>query len=199
MRVSAALVALTAAVATAQTQNYTSSLDMTIDPGLVEPSDRSVWCRAQSNTCDILCSDNVQANRCDFNDLSYECLCARNESAPGLEFYRETMPFYICQRLRDDCIAQNAGSQDGQEACKTDIGDLCPELAPPALEDVIADEEESETATTSTASQTPTQSSDEEDPEETVTSTESDGFAAPTAAPRAIGALAAIGVVAALI
>jgi hypothetical protein len=40
MRVSAALVALTAAVATAQTQNYTSSLDMTIDPGLVEPSDR---------------------------------------------------------------------------------------------------------------------------------------------------------------
>ena len=40
MRFSAALLAMTAAVATAQTQNYTSSLDMTIDPNLVEPSER---------------------------------------------------------------------------------------------------------------------------------------------------------------
>lgn len=39
MRVSVALLAL-ATAASAQSQNYTSSLDMTIDPNTVDPADR---------------------------------------------------------------------------------------------------------------------------------------------------------------
>lgn len=108
------------------------------------------------------------------------------------------MPTFICQKLRDTCIEQNAGSQDGQEACEKDIGSKCATENPPAPEDVEeGDGGDDETTSTSTsATQSPTQSSNNE---ETVSTTESDGFAAPTAAPKAVGALAALGLVAALI
>ncbi|KAK3902879.1 hypothetical protein C8A05DRAFT_33380, partial [Staphylotrichum tortipilum] len=79
----AALSALT--VATAQTTNFT------INPGAVKPSIRSDWCNAEYNTCGKLCSGNPTANDCDVNTLEYVCTCS-NGSAPGLQYYIQSMP-----------------------------------------------------------------------------------------------------------
>ncbi|OAQ98018.1 hypothetical protein LLEC1_01979 [Akanthomyces lecanii] len=120
-----AIFALAAAgAATAQVQNYTSALEMKLDPNLATAQERAQWCAAETNSCSQLC-DGASTNDCSSITLDYKCLCSSNSSAPGLEYYSQTMPTFICLKLFDLCNAQNVGNQRNQAACKTNIMSLC--------------------------------------------------------------------------
>ncbi|KAH7270285.1 uncharacterized protein BKA55DRAFT_683346 [Fusarium redolens] len=193
MRSSFALLAMAISAVSAQSvKDYKSSLDMTIDPNIVDLATRSSWCGAQQNTCDALCNDDTNSNKCTENDLKWECTCSSNSSTPGLQYYTQTMPTFICQELFSQCISQNTGSQSGQRECTSKIDDKCAKQNPP--KDVVSDDGDD---TTSTASDTATTSATRASSEatgtaESVTSTTSDGFAAPTMAPAGRGAAAAV-------
>ncbi|KAF7545374.1 hypothetical protein G7046_g9582 [Stylonectria norvegica] len=201
MRSTIALLALAASLVSAQA-NYTSELDMTIDPNTVTQQNRAAWCQAQTNTCDLLCGDDTDGNSCSQTTLAYNCTCASNESAPGLQYYTQTLPTFICNELFSQCISSNVGNQDGQDACKKDISDLCGTLDPPKAA-ITADDSSSTTEGTSTgtASATATSSgSGSSATDAAVTSTSSDGFAAATMVPAGKGAAAiAIGLMAYLV
>ncbi|KAM0437602.1 hypothetical protein ACHAPT_001966 [Fusarium lateritium] len=196
MRSTFALFALAVSAVTAQTavQDYKSSLDMTIDPNSVEFGTRAGWCNAQQDTCDTLCRDDTKENDCTAETLKWECACSSNSSAPGLQYYSETMPTFICQELFGQCIQQNAGSQRNQRDCKQKIQALCATQAPP--KNVASDDDDDDddaTTTAETATQSATQSGSRASAtEESVTSTSSDAFAAPTMAPAGKGAAAAV-------
>ncbi|RSL59787.1 hypothetical protein CEP54_007105 [Fusarium duplospermum] len=197
MRSTLAFFALAVSAVTAQTavQDYKSSLDMTIDPGTVEFGTRAGWCNAQQDTCDTLCRDDTKDNDCTAETLKWECACSSNSSTPGLQYYSQTMPTFICQELFAQCISQNAGSQSGQRDCKQKIQALCATQAPPknAASDDDDDDDDDATTTLSTATRSATQSAASASAtEETVTSTTSDGLAAPTMAPAGKGAAAAV-------
>ncbi|EMT62282.1 hypothetical protein ACKRZS_008385 [Fusarium odoratissimum] len=193
MRSSFALLAMAVSAVSAQSvKDYKSSLDMTIDPNTVDLATRSSWCGAQQNTCDALCKDDTNENKCTENDLKWECTCSSNSSTPGLQYYTQTMPTFICQELFSQCISQNTGSQSGQRECTSKIDDKCAKQNPP--KDVVSDDNDD---TTSTASDTATTSATRASSAatgtaESVTSTTSDGFAAPTMAPAGRGAAAAV-------
>ncbi|KAF4963174.1 hypothetical protein FSARC_8800 [Fusarium sarcochroum] len=195
MRPSFAVLAMAISAVSAQTvKSYKSSLDMTIDPNSVDIGQRSDWCGAQQNTCDTLCGDDTDKNSCDEDELKWQCTCTSNSSAPGLQYYTQTMPTFICQTLFSQCITQYAGNSDGQKQCTSKIDAKCAKQSPP--KNVAKDDDDDEDAT-STASDTATasatkSSSSSTGTAEAVSTTASDGFAAPTMAPAGKGAAAAI-------
>ncbi|CAM1507152.1 Fc.00g067930.m01.CDS01 [Cosmosporella sp. VM-42] len=199
MRSSLALLTFAAALVSAQAQNYTSELDMTIDPGTVPQQTRATWCQAQTNTCELLCGNDTGDNSCTESDLSWECTCSSNSSAPGLQYYTQTVPTFICNELFSQCITSNANSQRGQESCTDNIHDLCGTVNPP--KNAITDGGESTTAgTATTAAATESGTSSATGTADSVTSTSSDGLAAPTMVPAGKGAAAlAIGILAYLV
>ncbi|PHH75080.1 hypothetical protein CDD82_4606 [Ophiocordyceps australis] len=135
MRVSNTLCLVATTVVSAQSSqsrhNYTSELDMKIDPNSVSTQQRAVWCQAQTNTCGLLCDNNTGKNACSQEDLGFECTCASNSSIPGLQYYTQTMPTFICETLFSQCNMENVGNADGQKACTTNIRDLCGTNPPP--------------------------------------------------------------------
>ncbi|EFW99618.1 hypothetical protein CMQ_7986 [Grosmannia clavigera kw1407] len=96
-----------------------ATTNFTIDPNSVQLSTRSSWCAGQENTCTTLCSDSPTANSCD-----------PNKSAPGLQYYLQTMPTYICNEAYAECVSENPNNATGQSACKSDIQDNCGTLDP---------------------------------------------------------------------
>ncbi|KAK3941517.1 hypothetical protein QBC46DRAFT_258585 [Diplogelasinospora grovesii] len=103
--------------------------NFTINPAEVDPTTRSQWCNAEFNTCGILCGQSASANDCDATSLNYTCLCSNN-SAPGLQYYTQTMPTFICQQAYSDCNKANVGDSIAQAKCKTDIQAKCGTLDP---------------------------------------------------------------------
>ncbi|KAH7022649.1 hypothetical protein EDB80DRAFT_878182 [Ilyonectria destructans] len=193
MRFSLALLTVSAAAVSAQVANYTSSLNMTIDPGTVTTTERAQWCQAQTNTCETLCDNNTDENACTLTDLSWECTCASNSSMPGLQYYTQTVPTFICEELYSQCITTNAGSSKLQKECTKNIQDLCATQGPPDA-DSSSSSTESETATASASGSATKSASSAEATADSVTSTSSDGFAAPTMAPAGKGAAAAVAI-----
>ncbi|KAJ4308822.1 hypothetical protein N0V84_011867 [Fusarium piperis] len=195
MRSTLALFALAASAVTAQTAvpDYQSSLNMTINPGSVDFGTRAGWCNAQQDTCDTLCRDDTKENDCTVETLEWECACSSNSSTPGLQYYTQTMPTFICQELFAQCIQQNAGSQRGQRDCNQKIQALCATQSPPRNAASDDDDDDDATTTLQSATRSATQSAASASAtEESVTSTSSDGFAAPTMAPAGKGAAAAV-------
>lgn len=200
-----ALTAATAAYAQ-QVPKYDSPLNMTIVPDSVEPTLRANWCRGQKSTCNNLCADSTNDNDCDYAKLTYECTCASNSSAPGLEFYKETLPYFICAELFSQCIDSHKDDAIGQDACISNIEDKCPKNDPPKEPLEGAD---SDGASTSSSASRPTgtpapnnnEGGDDSNTEGSVSTTSSDGLAAPTLVPAANGvaAIAAFGVLAYLV
>ncbi|KAH7257271.1 hypothetical protein BKA59DRAFT_508170 [Fusarium tricinctum] len=195
MRSSFALLAMAISAVSAQSvKTYKSSLDMTIDPNTVDIATRSDWCGAQQNTCDTLCQDDTDSNNCSETDLKWECTCSSNSSVPGIQYYTQTMPTFICQQLFSQCITENTSSQQGQRDCKSKIDAKCAKQNPPKN---VASNDDDDDDSTTTASNSATSSATETSSDATgtadsVSSTSSDGFAAPTMAPAGKGAAAAV-------
>ncbi|KAK4192827.1 hypothetical protein QBC35DRAFT_447194 [Podospora australis] len=147
MRQSILLAALSAAtVVVAQNQNFT------INPGTVNPSTRVQWCNSQFNTCGILCQGTAKANDCQSDALTYTCTCS-NGTAPGLDYYSQTLPSLICMEAFSQCITANVGDSQGQSKCKTDIEAKCGKLDP-AKADFGSDASESSTSSAATSAST---------------------------------------------
>ncbi|KAL5088831.1 hypothetical protein Trisim1_006247 [Trichoderma cf. simile WF8] len=197
MRSSAIFVAIAAAVVSAQVPTYKSALNMTIDPNSVAQQQRAVWCQAQTNTCQVLCDNNADENDCNQATLTYDCTCASNSSAPGLQYYTQTLPTFICEQLFSNCIQTNAGNQDGQNACKTNIQKLCATQSPPTAAEISSlDQSSAPTETTSSkgASSTHHTAATTTAPQSAASSaaqsSTSSGFAAATQGPIGTGAFA---------
>ncbi|KAK4174225.1 hypothetical protein QBC36DRAFT_44915 [Triangularia setosa] len=136
----AALSAVTAVVA--QNQNFT------IDINKVEPAQKSRWCNAQFNSCGRLCFGSVQENDCKSADLSYDCICS-NGTAPGLDYYAQTLPSFICEEAFKQCTdTRQGGSASELKKCTTEIRDNCGTLDPndATAGDNSDDEEDTTTA-----------------------------------------------------
>lgn len=101
----------------------------TIDPTEVDASLRNSWCIAQRNTCITLCDNNPDTDTCEQDTLDYSCLCS-NGSAPGLQYYTETIETFVCKQAFEDCINANVGSQSGQQNCTDSIDAKCGTLDP---------------------------------------------------------------------
>ncbi|CAK7265189.1 hypothetical protein SEPCBS119000_001385 [Sporothrix epigloea] len=106
-----------------------SATNFTIDIPSVSLTERSNWCTAQGNTCNTLCDNNPSANSCDPNTLDYSCLC-QNGSAPGLQYYLQSMPTFICEEAYSECNAEYVGNAAAQSNCTTSIQDQCGSLDP---------------------------------------------------------------------
>lgn len=104
-----------------------SAANFTIDPTEVSLSTRAAWCRGQTNVCDELCGGIAKKNTCDDTDLSFTCTC-NNGTAPGLEYYSDSMPTHICEQAFADCNLANVGNAQGQANCTTSIQDKCGKL-----------------------------------------------------------------------
>ncbi|TVY27365.1 hypothetical protein LHYA1_G002970 [Lachnellula hyalina] len=118
---SIAVVALLAGLAVSQTNS-------TVNIGALSLTMKGQWCGAQQATCPELCPDYIK-NDCDSNTLVVNCTCA-NGTAPGLDYYINTIPTFLCEELHTECKANNAGSATAQKACddaeKADCGTLDP-------------------------------------------------------------------------
>ncbi|VUC22428.1 unnamed protein product [Clonostachys rosea] len=191
MRSYAVLVAAFAVAANAA--NYTSSLNMTIVPSSVDDSTRASWCTAQGNTCKSLCSGRTSKNDCDYTTLVYDCACSANNSAPGLEYYTQTMPTFICDTLLAQCYKQYENNQDGQQSCKDDIGSLCASQSPPS-----SSSDSSSSSTSASASATASQSATQTT-QAAASATSDKGLAAATAIPKGAAAVLAAGALFALL
>lgn len=186
MRQSILLAAFSAISAVAAQANFT------VDPATVDGGKRSSWCGAQYDSCNILCQRDVSANDCDSETLKFDCICRSNNSAPGLQYYLQTMPTFICEQAYQNCIEENVGDSRAQDNCRTNIQSKCGTISPAnATFDSPNQEEESSSAAPSSS---PT-GTDEEPASSTSTSS---SFAMATAAIIGNGAaLAAAGAFAA--
>lgn len=158
----------------------------TIVPSSIDLTLRSQWCQGQTNTCGTLCSGDVMDNDCDPDSLEYKCTCNANSSSPGLIYYKETMPTFICETIFNQCIKAGEDSQAAQVLCTENEKKNCGHLNP---ETFVKD---------APSSSTPTDSPSNTD-SGTAPSSSTSEAAAPKVSPRNIetGALA-IGIIAAL-
>ena len=122
MRQSSIVVALSAA-SVAVAQNFT------VNPADVELTTRNQWCNAEFNTCSILCGQAFDQNDCSPTTLKFTCTCS-NGTAPGLEYYIQTMPTFLCIKAFEQCNEKNAGDSIAQNKCTTEIKNRCGTLDP---------------------------------------------------------------------
>ncbi|RAL65103.1 hypothetical protein DID88_001209 [Monilinia fructigena] len=102
----------------------------TIDPSTVDLSLRAQWCNGELNTCGTLCSGDSDSNTCDPATLNYTCTCSSNGSTPGLQYYTQTMPTFICEKIYQDCIAAGENDAAAQKLCTQAETKNCGKLDP---------------------------------------------------------------------
>ncbi|KAK7915163.1 hypothetical protein PG985_012866 [Apiospora marii] len=61
--------------------------------------------------------------------LNYACTCA-NGTAPGLPYYARTMPTFICEQNKKDCIADAKGDAAAEKECGGSSKSACGTLDP---------------------------------------------------------------------
>ncbi|KAL1895081.1 hypothetical protein Sste5346_005503 [Sporothrix stenoceras] len=154
--------------------------NFTINPDDVSLTQRSNWCTAQDNTCSTLCDGNPKANSCTPSTLNYTCLC-QNGSAPGLEYYTQTLPTFICQEAYSECNAANVGNAQAQSNCTTSIQDQCGSLNPENYTAAAPSSTAATTATTATTKASGTATGATTGGTSAPTTTSSDSGAMPTA------------------
>ncbi|RFU30014.1 hypothetical protein B7463_g6302, partial [Scytalidium lignicola] len=118
-------VALLAGFTAAQSNSNT-----TLDPNSVELNTRVSWCSGEINTCGTLCSGATTNNDCDTNTLTFNCTCAANNSAPGLQYYTQTMPTFICEQIFQNCIVAGENDAAAQRLCTQNEAKNCGHLNP---------------------------------------------------------------------
>jgi hypothetical protein len=82
--------------------------------------------------------------------LAFNCTCAANNSAPGLQYYLETIPTYLCQQVFIICNADNVGDAVAQALCLTNKNNDCGTLDPTNFTAAVS------TSSSSSATTTPT-------------------------------------------
>ncbi|KAF3764916.1 hypothetical protein M406DRAFT_356729 [Cryphonectria parasitica EP155] len=106
-----------------------NSTEFTINVSEITDTERNTWCIAQENTCSELCANDPIGNTCDYTTLDYYCTC-QNGSEPGLQYYTETIDYFVCEQAYSDCITEYENDQQAQANCTTSIADHCGTLDP---------------------------------------------------------------------
>ncbi|TVY62872.1 hypothetical protein LSUE1_G009832 [Lachnellula suecica] len=117
-------------VAVALLASFTAAQNTTVNiPGL-STTLKSQWCNAQQTTCPELCGSATltKTNGCDPGSLNVDCICT-NGSAPGLQYYINTVATFLCEETFSECESTNAGNANAQAACKT-AEESCGKLNP---------------------------------------------------------------------
>lgn len=98
----------------------------TIDPDSVAETDRIYWCQQQIAMCPLICtqqpgveSTDTEANDCDSDNLTFDCVCD-NGVSPNITQFSQTLPFFICQSWGQQCVKACNGISSCQDACITD-------------------------------------------------------------------------------
>ncbi|KAL9528433.1 hypothetical protein SMMN14_07937 [Sphaerulina musiva] len=112
------LVAVTALAAVANAQNYSTSGNLSIDATQIQPALRQSWCRGQMIACPQICGGRASANTCDSENLTYNCVCPDNEPR-NISDYTQTLPFFICEQWKTNCVASHPDDLDGQAGCQS--------------------------------------------------------------------------------
>jgi len=113
---SSLLFTLSAAIASVSAAtNLTSCCN--VDPATVDPNYRLAWCRAQQNTCPLICPNGqATANTCDSDTLEYTCTCASG-ATPNISDYGQTLPSLECDNWKGQCVNASANNLAGQNFC----------------------------------------------------------------------------------
>ncbi|EPE31612.1 hypothetical protein GLAREA_12368 [Glarea lozoyensis ATCC 20868] len=106
--------------------NYTLA-----NPGAISDTLKAQWCAAELSTCPILCGTSLpnEDNNCDATTLNYTCTCT-NGTGPGLIYYRQTLPTFICEQIYTDCIVAGANNAAAQRTCDQNRATNCGTLDP---------------------------------------------------------------------
>ncbi|KAK0859942.1 hypothetical protein LTS02_008809 [Friedmanniomyces endolithicus] len=110
------LIAATALNGFVSAQNYTTSGPINITASSVPYDTRLAWCRAQQNSCPMLCGGQASPNSCDSNSLAYTCTCS-NGNQPNISNYDQTIPSFVCAQWKIDCVAAHPNDLTGQTGC----------------------------------------------------------------------------------
>ncbi|KAK1065081.1 hypothetical protein LTR74_008193 [Friedmanniomyces endolithicus] len=110
------LIAATALTGFVSAQNYTTSGPINITASSVPYDTRLAWCRAQQNSCPMLCGGQASPNSCDSNTLAYTCTCS-NGNQPNISNYDQTIPSFVCAQWKIDCVAAHPNDLGGQTGC----------------------------------------------------------------------------------
>ncbi|KAI4734860.1 hypothetical protein E4T44_15275, partial [Aureobasidium sp. EXF-8845] len=51
------------------------------------------------------------------SDLSYTCVC-NNGVSPDMSMYQNTIPTFMCQEYKGQCLSNNAGNATAQDQCQ---------------------------------------------------------------------------------
>lgn len=83
------------------------------------------WCQTQETQCPLIClqtsanSATTKSNQCDWQSLTYSCVCA-NGLSPNVTEFSQTLPYYICQEWGTQCVSNCNGDASCQSACRQD-------------------------------------------------------------------------------
>lgn len=117
--------ALVAAALFSMTVRVASQAVYYIDPSSVPLSTRTSWCQTQMTSCPLLClqlpgeSSTTEANDCNANTLTFDCVCGNGQSPNASEF-SQTLPYFICTEYGTQCVAGCGGNTACQSACIDD-------------------------------------------------------------------------------
>ncbi|KAF2243517.1 hypothetical protein BU26DRAFT_409534, partial [Trematosphaeria pertusa] len=94
-----------------------------IDPSSVSASDRSTWCRSQTDTCSTLCDANTSENACDANTLDFSCACVAQVSF-NISDYNGSIPAFECTTWIQQCVLQSSvnGTEQQQQCLSHSCG-----------------------------------------------------------------------------
>ncbi|KAI0012176.1 putative amidoligase enzyme-domain-containing protein [Xylariaceae sp. FL0662B] len=117
----AATVALSALALVSAQANSNSTFK--IDPQQVDISDAVAWCTGEQDSCNTLCGTVID-NDCSTDTLDFTCVC-QGGNQPDMNLYKNTMPWFVCTKLQDNCIVQTENNAAGQKNCTETFGDKC--------------------------------------------------------------------------
>ncbi|KAI1780138.1 hypothetical protein F4818DRAFT_437427 [Hypoxylon cercidicola] len=147
--INAAVVALSALTLVSAQANSNSTF--TIDPNQVDLSDRVSWCQGETDSCNTVCGTAID-NNCSPTTLDFTCVC-QGDNEPDMNVYQNAMPWFVCERLQQNCITTTENNAAGQRNCTATFGDKC---GTEDVNDHAGEGAASSTTTTSSASSTGT-------------------------------------------
>ncbi|KAI1083062.1 hypothetical protein F5B20DRAFT_528404 [Whalleya microplaca] len=116
-----AIVALSALTLVSAQANSNSTFK--IDPSDIDISDAVSWCTGEQNSCNTLCGTAIN-NDCSTTTLDFTCVC-QGGNEPDMNQYKNTMPWFVCEKLQDNCIISTENNAAGQKNCTETYGDKC--------------------------------------------------------------------------
>lgn len=97
------------------------SADYYVVPDSVPVATRKNWCQNEVSTCPLICQQvtpgTTLINDCDWETLTYGCVCGNNLQ-PNVSEYSLTLPYFVCQEWGNQCEKGCNGDNTCASACR---------------------------------------------------------------------------------